>query len=56
MIPYKGDISDTKKMIHLDLYTILILERTGIVKQCGNNGRNRIFEHTDLNSLLVDTR
>lgn len=34
----------------------LILERNGIVKQCGNNGRNRIFEHTDLKRVLVDTR
>lgn len=125
MIPYKGDISDTKKMIHpyekyngivgrimvsqllmqyedviasderklssitplpksvfviydcLKKYPIinipvaekrsglsfntvskalLILEKNGIVKQCGNNGRNRIFEHTDMKRLLVDTR
>lgn len=35
---------------------LLILEKNGTVKQCGNNGRNRIFKNTDLNHLLVDTR
>lgn len=35
---------------------LLILEKNGIVKQCGNNSRNRIFEHMDLKRLLVDTR
>ncbi len=35
---------------------LLILEKNGIVKQCGNNGRNRIFEHTDLKRLFTDVK
>lgn len=35
---------------------LLVLEKNGIVRQCGNNGRNRIFEHTDLNRLLSETK
>lgn len=54
------NITVAEKLSSLSFNTVskalLILEKNGIVKQCGNNGRNRIFKHTDLNHLLVDTR
>lgn len=48
MIPHTGEYIGHK--------ALLILEKNGIVEQCGNNGRNRIFKHTDLNHLLTDTK
>lgn len=33
---------------------LLILEKNGIVKRCGNNGRNRIFGYEKLKHLLTE--